>query len=87
MFRTVEDKEEKRVKTVSQRDARQIAVDCVKRKRNQDKINVSYVEQKGNDWIVQGTCPLDLEGHPWTERFEVVVDRKGKVTSIDFMLL
>ena len=47
----------------------------------------SYIQQKDGVWVIQGTCPIDLEGHPWTERFEVIVDRKGKVTSTYFSLL
>jgi hypothetical protein len=36
---------------------------------------------------VRGTCPIDLEGHPWAEKFEVIVDQKGKIKSTDFALL
>jgi len=28
-----------------------------------------------------------LEGHPWTEKFEVIVNRKGKIKSTYFSLL
>jgi hypothetical protein len=38
-------------------------------------------------WIVRGTCPIDLEGHPWAEKFEVIIDQKGKVISLDISLL
>jgi len=34
-----------------------------------------------------GTCPIDLEGHPWAERFAVVVDLKGKIKTTDHALL
>jgi hypothetical protein len=72
---------------VSEEDAQQIAVDFVKKEKKQEGIAVSYVEQEGSVWIVQGTCPIDLEGHPWTEKFKVVVDQKGKITSTYFSLL
>ncbi len=72
---------------VSEEDAQQIAVDFVKKKKKRERIAVSYVEHEGSVWIIQGTCPIDLEGHPWTERFKVVVDNKGNVTSTNFSLL
>ena len=75
------------MRNVSKQDAKQIAVAFVKKKRQEERIAVSYVEQKDDVWIVQGTCPIDLEGHPWTEKFEVVVDQKGNITSTDFSLL
>ena len=75
------------MRNVSKQDAKKIAVDFVRTKRKEERISVSYIEQKKDVWIVQGTCPIDLEGHPWTEKFEVVVDQKGNVTSNDFSLL
>jgi len=72
---------------VSEEDAQQIAVDFVRKRKNPASIDISYVQQKDGVWVIQGTCPIDLEGHPWTERFEVIVDRKGKVTSTYFSLL
>jgi hypothetical protein len=51
------------------------------------RVEISTVEQKGDCWVVRGTCPIDLEGHPWAEKFEIVVDQKGKIKSTDFVLL
>lgn len=72
---------------ISSELAHQIAVDFLKKRKNTEKIDVSTVEQKREVWIVRGTCPIDLEGHPWAEKFEVVLDQKGKVISTDFALL
>lgn len=73
--------------SVSKQDAQKIAVDFVKNRKEQEEVDISYVEQKQDVWVVSGTCPIDLEGHPWTERFEVTVDKKGEVTSTHFSLL
>lgn len=73
--------------SVSKENAQEIVVDFMKKKKNTEKIDVATVEQKNQDWIVRGTCPIDLEGHPWAEKFEVVVDTKGKIKSTDFSLL
>jgi hypothetical protein len=67
--------------------AQQVAVDFIKRRKSTERIEVSSVEQKDGDWIFRGTCPIDLEGHPWAEKFEVVVDQRGKIKSTDFSLL
>ncbi len=67
--------------------AHQIAVDFIKKMKNTDKIDVATVDHRGGVWIIRGTCPIDLEGHPWAEKFEVVVDHKGKIKSTDFSLL
>lgn len=45
------------------------------------------IEGNGGGWIIRGTCPLDLEGHQWAEKFEIGIDAKGKVKSADFALL
>jgi hypothetical protein len=76
-----------KLKVVSQQDVQKIAVNCVKAKKDTDRIDVSMIEENGEVWVVTGTCPIDMEGHPWTERFEVVVDRSGKVRSTYFSLL
>ena len=73
--------------SVSKENAQEIVVDFMKKKKNTEKIDVATIEQKNQDWIVRGTCPIDLEGHPWAEKFEVVVDTKGKIKSTDFSLL
>lgn len=75
------------MKDVSRESAQEIVVELVKRKKNAERIDISTVEQKAEDWIIRGTCPIDLEGHPWAEKFEVVVDPKGKVKSSYFTLL
>jgi len=74
-------------KEISTETAQQIAVEFLKKRKNTEKIDVSTVEQKDGVWIVRGTCPIDLEGHPWAERFEVIIDQKGKIRSTDFALL
>jgi hypothetical protein len=66
---------------VSKESASQIAVDYLKKKKNTEKIDVAAVEQQDDGFIVRGTCPIDLEGHQWAEKFEVVIDLKGKVKS------
>jgi hypothetical protein len=75
------------MQAVSEEGAKQIVVDFLRKRKNTEKVNVSSVEQKDGVWIIHGMCPIDLEGHPWTERFEVIVDRKGKIKSTDFSLL
>jgi hypothetical protein len=72
---------------VSDATATQVALDVVKKRKNTEKVEVTIVERSQQDWIIRGTCPIDMEGHPWAEKFEVVVDPKGKVKSIDFALL
>jgi hypothetical protein len=72
---------------VSKNDAQQIAIDFIKKKKNTDRVEVSTSEQENEDWVFKGTCPIDLEGHPWAEKFEVAVDPKGKVKFTDFSLL
>lgn len=67
--------------------ARQIVVDFIKKKKGTERIEVSTVEQKNGCWVFRGTCPIDLEGHPWAEKFEVVVDGKGKIKLTSFALL
>jgi hypothetical protein len=75
------------MQNISTEAVQQIAVDYLKKRKNTEKIDVSMVEQKNGVWIIRGTCPIDLEGHPWAEKFEVIIDEKGKVKSIDFSLL
>jgi hypothetical protein len=72
---------------VSKETASQIAVEHLKKQKGTEKIYVAMVEGNGNGWIVRGTCPIDLLGNQWAEKFEVVVDAKGKVKSTDFALL
>jgi hypothetical protein len=79
--------EEHAMQKVSTDAAQQIAVDYVKKRKNTEKIDISTVEQKNGVWVIRGVCPIDLEGHPWAEKFEVVVDDKGKIRYTDFSLL
>jgi hypothetical protein len=72
---------------ISKEAAEQIAVELLKRRKCSERIDVSTVEQKNETWIVRGTCPIDMEGHPWAEKFEVTVDTKGRIKSADFALL
>jgi len=73
--------------SISTETAQKIALEYLKKRKNTVKIDISIVEQKGGFWVVRGTCPIDLEGHPWAEKFEVVVDEKGKIKSSNFSLL
>lgn len=66
---------------------RQIAIDYLKKRKDTEKIDISTVEQKNGCWVLRGTCPIDLEGHPWAEKFEVIIDVKGKIRFEDFSLL
>jgi hypothetical protein len=75
------------MKAVSKEDVQQITVDFLKKKKNTEEIYVASVEQKGRVWVISGTSPIDVQGHPWTEKFEVRVDAKGKITSTRFSLL
>jgi hypothetical protein len=73
--------------SVSNSSAQQIVLVYLKKKKNTERVDISTVEQKNGVWVIRGTCPIDLEGHPWAERFEVVVDQKGRIISTDFQLL
>jgi hypothetical protein len=68
-------------------DAESIAVNFVKKKKNVGEVNVLVAEQKENVWVVRGTCPVDLCGHPWRESFEIQIDPKGNVRTSSFRLM
>ncbi len=68
-------------------NAQQIAVEYLKRRTSLERVEVSTVDQSNDIWVVRGTCPIDLQGHPWAEKFEVLVDTKGRVRSSYFSLL
>ncbi len=72
---------------ISKESAQEIAVDFLKRRKNTVKVDISTVEVCNEIWVIRGTCPIDLEGHPWAEKFEVIVDTKGKIKSTNFALL
>jgi hypothetical protein len=67
--------------------ARQLAIDFLKKRKNIDRVDISGVDQGNEIWVIRGTCPIDLEGHPWAEKFEVIVDTKGRIKSTSFALL
>jgi hypothetical protein len=75
------------MKVLSDNDVQKIVVDFLKKRKNAEKIDVASTVQNDGVWIVKGTLPIDLEGHPWAERFEVTVDQKGKIKSTEFSLL
>ena len=74
-------------KSISVESAQQVAIDFLKKRKNIDKVEVSGVDHNNDIWVIRGTCPIDLEGHPWAERFEVIVDTKGRIKSTSFALL
>jgi hypothetical protein len=77
----------RKMKALLEKDAQEIAVEFLKRRKNTERIDISSIEQRDGCWVIRGTCPIDLEGHPWAEKFEVVVDTRGKIKSTDFSLL
>ena len=74
-------------KELSKENAQQIAVEFMRQRKNTAKIDVATIEQDHEDWVIRGTCPINMEGHPWAERFEVIVDTKGRIKSTNFALL
>jgi hypothetical protein len=72
---------------LSKEAASQIAVDFLKQQKNTDRIVVAIIEEQTDGWMIRGTCPIDMEGHPWAEKFAVVVDWKGKIKDINYGLL
>jgi hypothetical protein len=72
---------------INKEDAHQMAVEFLKRRKLIEKVEVSTIEHKNEIWVIRGTCPIYLEGHPWAEKFELIMDSKGKVKSTDFALL
>lgn len=72
---------------ITKETAAQIAVELLRRRKCTEKVEVSTVELSSEIWVVRGTCPIDMEGHPWAEKFEVTLDNRGKVKSLDFALL
>ena len=71
----------------SKESASQIAIEYVKQQKNTDRVDVAVIDEQDDGWIVRGTCPIDLEGHPWVEKFAVVVDWKGKIKDAHYGLL
>jgi hypothetical protein len=72
---------------LSKENASQLAVEFVKKEKNTERIDIAVVEEQSDGWMVRGTCPTDLEGHPWIEKFAVIVNWKGKIKDINYGLL
>jgi len=72
---------------MSKEAASQIAVEFLKKQKSTDRIDVAVIEEQSDGWMIRGTCPIDMEGHPWVEKFAVVVDWKGKIKDSTFGLL
>lgn len=68
-------------------DAQDIAISFVKDKRNVEDVRVVITEQKDGVWIIRGTCPINLCGHPWRESFEIKINQKGEITASSFKLM
>ena len=68
-------------------DVQDIAISFVKEKRDVTDVNVVITEQKNGIWIVKGTCPINISGHPWRESFEIRIDQKGKIKTSSFWLM
>ena len=72
---------------MTKEEASTIAVNFLKEKKKTDKVDVALVEEQSNGYLIRGTCPIDLEGHMWTEGLAVLVDLKGKIRKTEFGLL
>jgi hypothetical protein len=72
---------------MSKESASKIVVEFLKIQKNTDKIDVAVIEEQNDGWMIRGTCPIDLEGHPWAEKFAIVVDWRGKIKTTNFALL
>ena len=72
---------------ITKESVEQIVVDFLRQRKNTERVDIATVEEGEDAWVIRGTCPIDLEGHPWAEKFEVVLDTKGRIKSIDFALL
>jgi hypothetical protein len=72
---------------LSKENASQLAVEFVKKEKNTERIDIAVVEEQSDGWMVRGTCPIDLEGHSWIEKFAVIVNWKGKIKDINYGLL
>jgi hypothetical protein len=72
---------------ITKETAEQIAVELLKRRKCTERVEVSTVEHNNEKWVVRGVCPIDMEGHPWAEKFEVTLDTRGRVKSTEFALL
>ena len=64
-----------------------IAIGFVKELKQVENVNVVMKELTDGVWIVKGTCPIDLCGHPWRESFEIVIDKNGQIKDSKFQLM
>jgi hypothetical protein len=72
---------------VSPQEIQNITKDYVKKRKNVENVEIIVAEQKEETWIVKGTCPIDVAGHPWMEKFEIIIDQKGKIKDSHFGLV
>jgi hypothetical protein len=72
---------------ITKEAAAQIALEFLKKRKCTERVEVSTVELSKESWVIRGTCPIDMEGHPWAEKFEVTLDTKGRIKSTEFGLL
>ena len=72
---------------VTKESASQIAANYLKKEKNTQKIDIATIEEKSDGYIIRGVCPIDLEGHQWAEKFEVVIEWNGKIKSTYYSLL
>ena len=74
-------------KCITVEAVQQIALEFLKKRKNTVRAEISGIEKSKDIWVIRGTCPIDLEGHPWAEKFEVIVDTKGRIRYSYFSLL
>jgi len=74
-------------KDISKENAQQIAVEYMRKRKNTEKIDIAAIEESSGSWVIRGTCPIDMEGHPWAEKFEVIIDSRGKIRDTNSALL
>ena len=72
---------------VTKESASQIAANYLKKEKNTQKIDIAMIEEKSDGYIIRGISPINLEGHQWAEKFEVVIDWNGKIKSTYYSLL
>lgn len=72
---------------VTQQDAQNITKNFVRKIKSVENVDIIATEKSEEGYVVKGTCPIDVGGHPWLESFEIVIDIKGKVKDSDFKLM
>lgn len=73
--------------SITKEAAEQIATAFLRKTKSPERVQVSKIEFSNDVWIIRGICPISLEGHPWVEKFVVVLDNKGNVKTTSFGLL